>query len=337
MKDPISTETAAEEIPLYKKFLRQVIRILVTFGLLFLLFWQVRWSNIVAAIEGINPSLFIMACFLWIPTQIFQFYKWKLFAREAGEQVSRGDLHRSYWVGYTLGVITPGRIGQIGRALALHNCSMTRAISLSVIERGYTALVINSIGLISVAILPMIGWLPPVTLPNPAIMSVIAVFGVGMLGFGIFPRIMIRPLRRLIRILPAKEKLLKAVETLATVTPFRAFMALLLSIASLSSSLIQYVILIRAMGASIPLFSGMLAGLLNFFLKGAMPFSVGSLGVGEWTAIYCFKGLGVEPSIAVAGSLLLFTINVFVPSLIGLPFIRTMRVPVISGTNLTIT
>ena len=71
----------------------------------------------------------------------------------------------------------------------------------------------------------------------------------------------------------------------------------------------------------------MLAGLLTFFLKGALPISIGSLGVGEWSAMICYRGLGVEPSVAVASSLLLFVINVFVPSLIGLPFIGSLRVP----------
>ena len=301
------------------------LRIALTAGLFALLFWQVKWQQVWSAVQSLDMHLFVWVCVLWIPTSYLQFLRWAILAREAGDGVTRGDIRRSYWVGFTLGLVTPGRIGQFGRALALHNCSLSRAMGLSAIERGYSAITINGFGLLSLVLLPWLGWVPPYMLPNAWMKGILVVCGSFLLILGVFPRSVFRPLNWLASKLPFREKLERAIEVLKPAGPARGTVYLTLATASLASSLLQFVLLIRAMHAPVPIFAGMLAGLLTFFLKGALPISVGSLGVGEWTAIYCFRGLGVEPSVSVAASLVLFTLNVFVPSLIGLPFINSLR------------
>jgi uncharacterized membrane protein YbhN (UPF0104 family) len=114
---------------------------------------------------------------------------------------------------------------------------------------------------------------------------------------------------------------------LEPIGPGQGSILLLLAAASLATSLFQFVLLLHGMGSDVPIFAGMLAVMLNFFFKANLPISIGSLGVGEWTAILCLKGCGVPSSTAVAASLTLFTINVFVPSMIGLPFISKLRIP----------
>jgi uncharacterized membrane protein YbhN (UPF0104 family) len=146
-----------------------------------------------------------------------------------------------------------------------------------------------------------------------------------LLLLGVFPRTAFRPLSWLVDRLPFREKLRKAVDVMTLTTPLRGTLFLLLAIVAMFSALFQFVLLLWAMGAHVPIFGGMLTALLTFFLKGALPISIGSLGIGEWTAMYCFRGLGVEPSVAVAASLVLFTLNVFLPSVIGLPFMQRLR------------
>lgn len=302
------------------------LRIGLTVALFVLLFWQVSWREVWAAVQSLDGHLFFWVCVLWIPTQYLQYIRWAILARQAGEGVTSSDIRKSYWVGFTLGLITPGRIGQFGRALALHNCSLSRAIGVSAMERGYSAITINGFGLLAIVLLPWLGWMPPYALPGVWTRGIVVILGLLLLVLGIFPRSMFKPLNWIASKLPFREKLERAIEVLKPAGPARGALYLLLSIAAIVSALLQFVLLLRAMGAtSVPIFAGMLAALLTFFLKGALPISIGSLGVGEWTAIYCFKGLGVQPSVSVAASLLLFTINVFIPSLIGLPFITSLR------------
>jgi uncharacterized membrane protein YbhN (UPF0104 family) len=301
------------------------LRLGLTAALFALLFWQVRWQQVWDSVQSLDGKLFVWVCLLWIPTIYLQYVRWALLAREAGEGVSRGDIRRSFWVGFTLGLVTPGRVGQFGRALALHNCSLSRAMGLSAMERGYSAITINGFGLLALVLLPWLGWMPPYATLNGVAQGVLIVAGTFLLVLGVFPRSVFRPLNWIASKLPFRDKLASAIDVLKPAGPARGIVYLLLAAAGLASALLQFVLLLHAMHADVPVFAGMLAALLTFFLKGALPISVGSLGVGEWTAVYCFRGLGVEPSVSVAASLILFVLNVFIPSLIGLPFISTLR------------
>jgi uncharacterized protein (TIRG00374 family) len=299
----------------------------ITAAIMAVLFWQVHWSSVWAAFRTMDGALLVIACLLWIPTQWLQFVKWDLVARTAGGDVPRSDIHRGYWVGYTLGVMTPGRIGQLGRALVLRNCSTATAIGIGVVERGYTALVINALGIFSLALLPSLGWMSDMQMPPLWIRAGVGLAALLLLVLGIFPRIILRPLRAFANRLRIRSKLNQALDVVGAVKLSMAISLTLLSVLSLASSLLQFVLLTHAMGYDIPILAGMFAGLLTFFVKGMLPITIGSLGVGEWVAVYCFRGLGVEPSVAVAASLFLFFINVFIPSLIGLPFVFSLRMP----------
>jgi uncharacterized protein (TIRG00374 family) len=305
---------------------RELLRFGLTIVLFALLFSQIRWHDVWAVIRTLDGQLFLWVCALWIPTQYLQFLRWDLLAREAGEGVSRGDIHRAYWVGFTLGLVTPGRVGQFGRALALHNCSLPRAVGLSAMERAYSAITINGLGLLALVALPLLRWVPPFPWPGVWAQAICVFIGMAILALGLVPRTVYIVLSWIGRKFPFRDKIERALEVLKLAGPGRGAVFMILAIASLFSALLQFVLLLRAAGAPVPIFAGMLAALLTFFLKGALPISIGSLGVGEWSAVYCLKGIGVEPSIAVAVSLVLFAINVFVPSLIGLPFIGTLRV-----------
>jgi uncharacterized protein (TIRG00374 family) len=313
--------------PWISKPVKTAIRFVVTAILFVLLFWQIQWGDVWTAVRSLDQRLLLWTGLMWLPTQYLQFIRWDLLAREASPTVSRGDIHRGYWVGFTLGLVTPGRVGQVGRALALHNCPMPRAIGLSAMERAYSAVAINSLGLISLVLLPRLGWVPPYDFSSAIAEYFCIAAGAGLLLIGIFPRTLSRPLKWIATKLPLSEKLEKAIEPLGLAKPGRSLFYLVLAIAAMFSALFQFVLLLRAMGATVPMFAGMLAALLTFFIKGALPITIGSLGIGEWTAVYCFKGLGIEPSVAVAASLLLFVLNVFIPSLIGLPFVNSLRIP----------
>jgi uncharacterized membrane protein YbhN (UPF0104 family) len=314
---------------------KTLVKIAVTAVLLALLFWQVKWEDVWLAIQNLNGRYFLLVVVLAVPNQYLQFLKWEVLAKEAGPGVTRGDIHRGFWVGYTLGLVTPGRIGQYGRALALQNCSLARAAGLTFIERSYSSIVVNGFGLLTLVFLPMLGWISPFALPGHVVEITVFASGVAILIGGIYPRGLAPLILRFARKLPLGEKLARAIAAIEVVTPARGLWLLTLATSGLACAVLQFVVLLWSLGAPVPLFAGMLAGLLSFFVKGAMPIAIGNLGVGEWTAVLCLSGLGVEPSVAVAASLILFTLNVFLPGLVGLPFVSSLRTPNLSWTGRT--
>ncbi len=304
-----------------------VARIAITVALLVLLFWQIPLERVWTTMLQLDTSLLFVALGLAIPTQYFQFLRWATLARQAGPDVSRADIHRGFWVGYTLGLVTPGRIGQYGRALALHNCSLSRAAGITFLERAYAGFIINGTALTGLVVLPLLGWKPPFPMPGIVAQAILVSVGMLFLGLGVFPRHLRKPLLWVAKWLPLRDKLARAISVLEEVTPLRGLGLMMLAALSLASSALQYVILLAALGSPVPVFAGMLAGVLNFFLKGNIPIAIGNLGVGEWTAVICLAGLGVNAETAVAASLLLFCINIAIPGLIGLPFVSTLRAP----------
>ncbi len=317
--------TSAEERA--RRIRKTIIRSLVTLALLGLLFWQVPLRDVWSAIQGMDKALLGLVLLLAIPTLYLQYVRWATLAKDAGPDVSKADIHRGFWVGFTLGLITPGRVGQYGRALALHNCSLSRAAGLTFLERMYSAIVINGVGLMALVLLPLLGWLPPYPTVRRIAGAGCVLVGVVILALGIFPRVISRPLLWLTKKLPFRDKLARAIEVLKLVSPARGAWLLLLAILSVGSSLLQFVVLLHALGAPVPIFAGMMAALLTFFLKGNIPLGIGNLGVGEWTAVICLSGFGVAAPTAVAASLMLFVINVFLPGLAGLPFMSSLRMP----------
>ena len=192
--------------------LRKVIfRTLFTVALLGLLFWQIPLEGVWSAVRNLDTRLFTFALLLAIPTQFFQFLRWASLAKDAGPDVNRLDIHRGFWVGYTLGLVTPGRVGQYGRALALHNCSLARAAGLTFLERTYSSIVINGLGLIAIFVLPLLSWLPPVPMPGLFGKAICLIVGALILAVGIFPRLIAPPLRWLTHKLPFHDKIDQAV------------------------------------------------------------------------------------------------------------------------------
>ncbi len=60
------------------------------------------------------------------------------------------------------------------------------------------------------------------------------------------------------------------------------------------------------------------------FVKALLPISFGDLGVREATSIYFLSKYGIADVVAFNSSLLLFTINMIIPALVGLLFFPSL-------------
>jgi len=301
-----------------------LLRTVLTAGVIGLLFWQIPWRGVVAAAGGMESHVLLAAILLWVPNHAFQFLRWALLVKRAEKGESWSDIFRSYWVGFTLGVVTPGRVGQFARCFAL-NMPLTRAVGASLLERFYATVALNSLGPLALAALILAGMFSPVGIWGILLLAALSLVGVAVLFLGLCPRILLPILLWIVRRLPLREQLERIVDVMRGLDARRSLELTLLSLASNAVASLQFVILLQAMAAAVPLGWGMAAVMANFFFKANLPFSIAGLGIGEWTAVLCLVGLGVQPALAVAGSLVLFTINVLSPALLGIPFLSGLR------------
>lgn len=305
-----------------KRYLGLVIKIGLTVAILALLLWKVRWQEILASLSQIQTLGFAGALLLWAPNQYLQFLRWKLIAKRAGEQTLRTDIRASYWLGHTLGFVTPGRVGAYGRALFLSNVPLGQAAALTVLERTYSAITVNGLGLIALGVLPQIGWHASWANWGIGVSVVLVAAGSSLMLSGLVPGPIAKLMQKLIGNRTWSVKVIKSLGAITKIPFHTALLYLSLAILSLLISLVQFVLILDALGVTIPFFAGLLAVQLNFFLKGNIPLTLGNLGIGEWTALLCLRGLGVPDAQAIAASLTLFALNVALPSGIGLKHLK---------------
>jgi len=82
--------------------------------------------------------------------------------------------------------------------------------------------------------------------------------------------------------------------------------------------LTQLTFLMRAFGAAVPLWDGLLAGAVTTGIVALLPVAVGNVGVRETAAVVVWKQVGTNAAAAFNGAFLLFLINVVLPGLAGI-------------------
>ncbi|MCB9357208.1 MAG: flippase-like domain-containing protein [Calditrichaeota bacterium] len=306
----------------WKRHVAFFLKVSLSLALLYLLYRRLDWKGISNGLSFVGGRELLAVILLWIPNQYLQYLRWKLLAKRAGENVLESDIRASYWLGHTLGFITPGRVGAYGRGLFLTNVPLGKASVLTVAERLYSAITVNGFGLIALGILPYLGWKTEWLFWSGGVSILLSLLGTLLLCVGLVPGRIAKLIRGVLQIRVRAAGLVTSLEAAQGIQTRSAALYLFLAIASLLVSLLQFILMLGALGVEVPLLAGLLAVHLNFFLKGNIPLTLGSLGVGEWTAMLCLRGLGVPDSQAIAASLLLFALNVALPAAIGLIHVK---------------
>ena len=236
-----------------------------------------------------GAALVLLPLGLWL-----QWWKWRLLLRTAAPEVSDGAALRSLLAGFGLGLVTPGRLGEIGRGLVLPGRRMA-ATQLTLFDRLASAGVTLLCGAICAAVvIPGVrgGWL-----------LLAAVGAVGVAGGAWF----------LVRRLRSRRRLLAALNAV----PLRAWIANIAAAAAFN--LVFYVQFQLLLLAAAPLPSSVIWSVpVVFALKTLLPISFLDLGVRESAAVAVLGLAGVQAAVALQASLLLCAVNVVVPGLLGL-------------------
>ena len=298
------------------------LKLAATLGVLLLLSSQVRWREVLNVLSTANALGVLAAVVLWLPNQWLQYARWKFIAQRAAIEPLNSDVRESYWLGHTLGFITPGRIGSYGRGLFLSNIPLGEATALTVLERSYSAITVNGLGFIALAVLPSLGWHTAWADWGNGVSAVLFLVGLIVLSAGVFPGQIAHAISKFARQRMWGQGIAKSLDALSDIPLGSSLLYLGLASTSLAVSLVQFLLILNALGIVIPVVAGLLAIHLNFFLKGNIPLTLGNLGVGEWTALLCLRGLGVPDHMAVAASLMLFSLNVAIPALIGVRYMK---------------
>lgn len=277
-------------------------------------------QEIKLAFAAAEAKFICLTSALLILNLYLQFKKWQLLVR-LEKNVSAGQILSSLLAGFTLGFITPGRVGEFGRGFFIKDCSWQSILGLTIIDKLVSLIVMYFAGLVGLSYFLQLHlhyyvWVPAVLTGILLIMIV--------LFFLLRPEMLHSVLRRFASLGAPHAKFRQFASCMDRLTALLTLKVLSLAIFHFITFTLQFYLLVRAFSPLSP-WQGFVAISSIMIVKTILPVSIGDLGVRESAAIYFLGYFNVPSVAALNASLSIFLINVFIPSMAGLVIILIDR------------
>ncbi len=280
---------------------------LLAVAILLFLGTTIEWVEILHNLRGAAPGPLLLALLLVLPNLALQGWKWHLLIRDRVPEAGYWAALRSVVAAMGLGLITPGRMGEMIRANFV-GCGDPLTLSAAfLIDKG-----LNVVPLMLVA-----GALAHANVGAAAGMP-------WWLATGVLLWLLLRPQpaqRWLQRVGPAahtrRGRFLAAFAGARSAT---VLAATLLSCAIYALVCWQFGLLLQALAPGAP-WSAAASAFLAINIAGSLPFTPAGIGTREAGAVVALEPFGVPAAAAVNASLLLFVGNLVLPAIAGAWFL----------------
>ncbi len=276
-------------------WIRFVARLAVAGALLYTIAtWIVSPAELLAGAASADPYWLLLAAMMTPVGLLLQWWKWRRLVQASLPEIGEADILLSLFTGFGLGLLTPGRLGELGRG-AHWPGARARATALAAADRLVSSLVTLAAGAAWAVYCMPISW---------GVWCGLAMIGIGVSWRQFGSRL-------------AAQLALRWDMTCLTDIPRNVWMSN--TLAALLFNVVfclQMFCLLRATGA-IALWA-LFAIPAMFALKTLLPISFMDLGVREAAGVVVLGGVGVAATTAVQASLMLFGLNVLLPGVAGL-------------------
>lgn len=278
-------------------------KLFVAFLVLFFLVKKIQAGVLMKILTTAQWEFLILAVLLVIPNIWIQALKWHYLLKLVHPAISLSNAFKSLLVGFPLGFVTPGRIGEIGRAFFIKEIHRRTTLNLAIFDKFSNLFITVVIGLGGLFLLSKNQFLLNFKLTIEIIFLI-------LIGFLLCP----------ILFLP----LIKKIFARFSFGGVEYLIIFGFSILFYSIFLLQFLCLILSFQRVNLLFASGAAASV-FLVKTLLPISIGDLGVREGSSVFFFNQIGLAPAPAFNAAFILFLINVGIPALFGLCFILNER------------
>jgi len=298
-----------------RRILFFLAKLAIALGIMVALVRTLQGEKIVKALRTADPIFFLLAFLFLIPNVLVQCLKWRYLLTIIKPSVTFGEAMESLLAGYSMGLITPGRVGEYGRAFFIHGTNWMKVIGLTLLDKLYSFSVVVLVGI--PGLICFLNGLFGFSLPRLIL---------GLLIASIFLYIVSYPdfLPKFLNMLPFRDRIGAFTGSMGNFRRRQAGVLLSLSAVFYLIYCIQFYLLCWAF-ERISLKVAFVAISATFLTKTLLPISLGDLGVREGASVFFFSQLGVQKTTAFNASLILFLIDILIPSLSGLPIILKKR------------
>ncbi|MBN1893597.1 flippase-like domain-containing protein [bacterium] len=288
--------------------------------LMALLLKPVRLSEVLQTLRNPrHPHFFICGWILLLPNLYLQWLRWHFLLRRIQKDLSWRESIPSLLGGLSIGTVTPGRFGEIGRVFFLARCDRLRAMGMLALDKFYSFVPLLLGG--GWGIIALLSYLFKYQL-----FITIPLGFLGMLLSIILILVCLHPdwIRSFVYqvsvLFPHREKIKPFLQSLDFFKKTDAVALLLLSLLLYGVYIFQFCLFALSF-QKIPLTTALTATSSTILAKTLLPISFADLGIREGASVFFFMKFNVERLTAIGSSLVLFLCNVLMPSLFGLVFL----------------
>jgi uncharacterized membrane protein YbhN (UPF0104 family) len=305
---------------LKNKWIVLFLKLTITAVVMLLVVERVNFKEIDSAFRNPqNPLFIVLAVILLFPNLFIQWYRWHFLLRLLQKDVPVSESISSFFGGQVVGFVTPGRIGELGRSLFLKQIDRLQAIGLLIIDKFYAFLLILTGGLwgIIVLICYLFNYSTFIMIP---LATAGVIIGLACIIIGLHPGWMRTFLYHISIFLPARDKLRQLISCMDQFKRMEARKFFIYTILFYCIFIVQFCLLAFAFQKT-SWTTALTATTATILAKTLLPVSIADLGIREGASVFFFLKFHVEKVTAFNSSILLFAINILIPTFIGLFFL----------------
>ena len=258
----------------------------------------------------ITPQMLLVGVATSLLMQWLHIYRWKQALILEGSQFTLMQLSQSYFIGSLLGIISPGRVGELLRFYYLPNLSRKRGFLAILIDRltFMASLSVLALLFLSTVDFTLFTLTKDLSITPSVLKAVLWISGL-LAGIGL-----------LIGLSVVKKKVNES-------GSLRAYILLVLSSFTVSAILVIQTALLFSLSLSTGIYKGIIMGLGTFSFMQLSPITIGNMGTRELFLMYFYtmtNELTFSPRLQLpeilAISLTIVAVNLLLPALIGFVF-----------------
>ena len=297
-----------------KKALFLTIKLCLTVVIFAVILSKINFGHIYNTFTAPNKTFLFISFALIIPNFAFKFWKWHYLLEICGMNESFYNAARSYLAGLAIGMVTPARAGEMGRALFLREKEKLKGTGVVIVDKLFD--------LIGIVLLSLIGARVLISQNTFYLLFAFVAAGICIIFFSrSFHRLVTSALsnnslgKKIMEIFSVLEHISKGVATKNIVITITMFFVVLL----------QCYFLVKTFYTGAVTFNAILFAYPLVIVANILPITIGGLGVREGVAVFTLSLFGIPGEVAVSATLYLFIINVVFPSLLGCLVIFSSR------------
>ena len=280
-------------------------QIALSVGVTAVTLWRIPFSDLRAAFRGLTLESLFPAIFSVFVLVVLRAYKWHCLLTTAGNFRLQQSL-RTLFGGFGLGLMTPGRIGELGRCLFVRKHERTQVALLTLIDRCLDFW----------ALLTLVGASLFLLVAHPA-----AIFGVAI-WLAIFPMVLGFPgLLAHLSLVAHRSRQFNGQlnEVASSLPPLQMLKFAIMSLGAMWVELSSFFLLLRAFSPTG--FASAVATYPYIVLAGDLPISFSGVGVREGVAAVLLSPYSVPSGAAVGAALLWFLFGILFPAVLGIAWL----------------